>query len=69
MMPQTGEGGSGGPVFGANGKVIGVNQAILPGTPSNFGIPIRYGIELLKKHTPQTTAGGGPGASIAPSPN
>ncbi len=49
---QTGEGGSGGPVFGANGKVIAVNQAILPGTPSNFGIPIRYGIDLLKKHLP-----------------
>lgn len=65
---QTGEGGSGGPVFGANGKVIGVNQAILPGTPSNFGIPIRYGIELLKKHTPQTVSGGGQGASLATSP-
>ena len=52
---QTGEGGSGGPVFGANGKVIAVNQAILPGTPSNFGIPIRYGIELLKKHLPPET--------------
>jgi serine protease Do len=66
---QTGEGGSGGPVFGANGKVIGINQAILPGTPSNFGIPIRYGIELLKKHAPPTTAGGGTGGSLAPAPN
>lgn len=64
---QTGEGGSGGPVFGANGKVIGVNQAILPGTPSNFGIPIRYGIELLKKHSPQQAAGANPpGVGLAP---
>lgn len=67
---QTGEGGSGGPVFGANGKVIGVNQAILPGTPSNFGIPIRYGLELLRKHQPEQAAGVGPGgAALAPSNN
>jgi serine protease Do len=61
---QTGEGGSGGPVFGANGKVIGVNQAILPGTPSNFGIPIRYGISLLRKHVPETTAAASPGGAV-----
>ena len=67
---QTGEGGSGGPVFGANGKVIGVNQAILPGTPSNFGVPIRYGIELVKKHLPEQAAGAGSnGAALAPSSN
>jgi S1-C subfamily serine protease len=53
---QTGEGGSGGPVFGSNGKVIGINQAILPGTPSNFGVPIRYGLDLLRKHSPEHTA-------------
>ena len=58
---QTGEGGSGGPVFGANGKVVAVNQAILPGTPSNFGVPIRYGIELLRKHVPEGEAGAKPG--------
>lgn len=46
----TSEGGSGGPVFGLNGKVIGVNQAVMPNTPSNFGVPIRYGIELLQKY-------------------
>lgn len=67
---QTGEGGSGGPVFGANAKVIGVNQAILPGTPSNFGIPIRYGIELLKKHLPQQPSGASPsGATLGPASN
>ncbi len=49
---RTDEGGSGGPVFGANGKVIGINQAVLlnPQSTTNFGVPIRYGIELLKKH-------------------
>lgn len=67
---QTGEGGSGGPVFGANGKVIGVNQAILPGTPSNFGIPIRYGIELLKKHLPeQPASASASGVTMAPASN
>jgi S1-C subfamily serine protease len=49
---RTDEGGSGGPVFGANGKVIGINQAILLNSQAttNFGVLIRYGIGLLKKH-------------------
>ncbi|MBO0798804.1 MAG: trypsin-like peptidase domain-containing protein, partial [Blastocatellia bacterium] len=49
---RTDEGGSGGPVFGANGKVIGINQAVLLNSQAttNFGVPIRFGIELLKKH-------------------
>ncbi len=53
---RTDEGGSGGPVFGANGKVIGINQAIFLNSQAttNFGVPIRYGIELLKKHQQQT---------------
>ncbi len=51
---RTDEGGSGGPVFGANGKVIGINQAVLLSTQAttNFGVPIRYGLELVKKHKP-----------------
>jgi S1-C subfamily serine protease len=55
---RTDEGGSGGPVFGANGKVIGINQAILLNSQAttNFGVPIRFGIELLKKHQQQQTA-------------
>lgn len=55
---RTDEGGSGGPVFGANGKVIGINQAILLNSQSttNFGVPIRYGVELLKKHQQQLTS-------------
>lgn len=53
---RTDEGGSGGPVFGTNGKVIGINQAILLNSQAttNFGVPIRFGIELLKKHQQQT---------------
>jgi serine protease Do len=55
---RTDEGGSGGPVFGANGKVIGINQAVLLSTQAttNFGVPIRYGLELVKKHRPPLEA-------------
>lgn len=55
---RTDEGGSGGPVFGANGKVIGINQAVLLSTQAttNFGVPIRYGLELVKKHKPPLEA-------------
>lgn len=46
---QTTSGGSGGPLFNSQGKVIGVNFAILQGFGgSNFGIPIRYAAALLK---------------------
>jgi S1-C subfamily serine protease len=46
---QTTSGGSGGPLFNEDGKVIGVNYAILKGFGgSNFGIPIRYADPLLK---------------------
>jgi S1-C subfamily serine protease len=42
-------GGSGGPVIGGNGKVLGVNFAITAGFGgSNFGVPIRYAAELLQ---------------------
>jgi S1-C subfamily serine protease len=38
---QTTHGGSGGPVFNASGKVVGVNFAILSGfSGSNFAVPI-----------------------------
>jgi serine protease Do len=52
----TSDGGSGGPIFGANGKVIGINQAVLDGSPAKFGVPIRYGIELLQKQKPEAVA-------------
>jgi serine protease Do len=47
---QTTSGGSGGPLFNEDGKVIGVNYAILKGFGgSNFGIPIRFAEPLLQK--------------------
>ncbi len=45
---QTTSGGSGGPLFNQQGKVIGVTYAILKGFGgSNFGIPIRLSQPLL----------------------
>jgi S1-C subfamily serine protease/DNA-binding NarL/FixJ family response regulator len=42
-------GGSGGPLFNRNGKVIGVNSAILKDFGgSNLAVPVRYADELLK---------------------
>jgi DNA-binding response OmpR family regulator len=47
---QTTSGGSGGPLFNRDGKVIGVTVAILKGFGgSNFGIPIRFSQPLLSK--------------------
>jgi S1-C subfamily serine protease len=47
---QTTSGGSGGPLFNPEGKVIGVNYAVLKGFGgSNFGIPVRYAQPLLKR--------------------
>jgi serine protease Do len=46
---QTTSGGSGGPLFNRQGKVIGVTYAVLKGFGgSNFGIPIRFSEPLLK---------------------
>ena len=45
---QTTSGGSGGPLFNRQGKVIGVTFAVLKGFGgSNFGIPIRFSEPLL----------------------
>jgi len=47
---RTAEGGSGAPLFGPSGHVIGVNFAVFTeNTASNFAVPIRYGIALLEK--------------------
>jgi len=47
---QTTSGGSGGPLFNQNGKVIGVTVAVLKGFGgSNFGIPIKLSSPLLGK--------------------
>lgn len=41
-------GGSGGPVFGGDGDVIAVNAAVMQDyVGANFGVPIRFAIELL----------------------
>jgi len=45
---QTTSGGSGGPLFDGQGKVVGVTYAVLKGFGgSNFGIPIRFSRPLL----------------------
>ena len=46
---QTTSGGSGGPLLIRNGEVIGVTFAVVRGFGgSNFGVPIRYAVPLLK---------------------
>nr|MBA2732149.1 trypsin-like peptidase domain-containing protein [Acidobacteriota bacterium] len=47
---RTAEGGSGAPLFGQSGRVIGVNFAIFTeNTASNFAVPIRYAFTLLER--------------------
>jgi Trypsin. len=47
---QTAEGGSGAPLFGQSGRVIGINFAIFTeNTASNFAVPIRYALTLLER--------------------
>jgi len=47
---QTTSGGSGGPLLNRQGGVIGVTYAIVKGFGgSNFGVPIRFALPLLKK--------------------
>lgn len=47
---RTAEGGSGAPVFGPTGRVIGVNFAVFTeNQASNFAVPIQYGISLLQR--------------------
>jgi S1-C subfamily serine protease len=47
---KTAEGGSGAPLFGQTGKVIGVNFGVFTeNTASNMAVPIRFALELLKR--------------------
>jgi len=47
---RTAEGGSGAPLFGPSGHVIGVNFAIFTeNQASNFAVPIQYAITLLER--------------------
>lgn len=47
---KTAEGGSGAPLFGQTGKVIGVNFGVFTeSTAANMAVPVSFAIELLKK--------------------
>jgi S1-C subfamily serine protease len=47
---RTGEGGSGAPLFGPSGKVIGITFAVFTeNTASNFAVPVRFAFSLLEK--------------------
>jgi len=48
---RTAEGGSGAPLFGPSGRVIGVNFAVFTeNQASNFAVPIRFAIPLLARN-------------------
>lgn len=48
---RTAEGGSGAPLFGPSGRVIGVNFAVFTeNQASNFAVPIRFGLTLLERN-------------------
>lgn len=47
---KTAEGGSGAPLFGQTGKVIGVNFGVFTeNTAANMAIPVRFAVDLLKQ--------------------
>ncbi len=47
---KTAEGGSGAPLFGQSGKVIGVNFGVFTeSTAANMAVPVRFALELLEK--------------------
>jgi serine protease Do len=47
---RTAEGGSGAPLFGPSGRVIGVNFAVFTeNQASNFAVPIQYALNLLER--------------------
>ena len=70
---RTGEGGSGAPLFGPSGRVIGITFAIFTeNTASNFAVPIRYAVALLEKSgwkDPATVEADAKEATAAAQPN
>ena len=47
---KTAEGGSGAPLFGQAGRVIGVNFGVFTeNTAANMAVPVRFAVEILKK--------------------
>ncbi len=47
---KTAEGGSGSPLFGQTGKVIGINFGVFTeNTAANMSVPVRFAVELLTK--------------------
>jgi hypothetical protein len=47
---KTAEGGSGAPLFGQTGKVIGVNFGVFTeSNAANMAIPVRFAVELLRR--------------------
>ena len=63
---RTAEGGSGAPLFGTSGRVIGVNFAVFTeNLGSNFAVPIRFGTALLERAgwEPPTKEGKEPNAA------
>jgi serine protease Do len=67
---RTAEGGSGSPLFGPSGRVIGINFAVFTeNQASNFAVPIRYGLALLEHagwQAPVEKDGQSDGVSAAP---
>ncbi|HKP37601.1 MAG TPA: trypsin-like peptidase domain-containing protein [Pyrinomonadaceae bacterium] len=60
---RTGEGGSGAPLFGPSGRVIGITFAVFTeNTASNFAVPVRFAFGLLEKSgwTPPPSPEGDP---------
>ncbi len=47
---RTAEGGSGAPLFGQSGRVIGINFGIFEGLQdANFAVPVRFSVPLLQR--------------------
>jgi S1-C subfamily serine protease len=47
---KTAEGGSGAPLFGQSGKVIGINFGVFTeNTAANMAVPVRFAVDLLAK--------------------